>query len=67
MRYILVTSIALRDAYVWKVEKEGRKIVPIMTYDVSKAKTFRSAISACKLASAIYWTTLREYNVSVKI
>ena len=67
MRYILVTSIALRDAYVWKVIKEGNKLMPVMTYDISKAKTFRSEISACKLVSAIYWTTFREYHVSVKI
>ena len=64
MRYILVTSVMLRDAYVQRVEKIGNKCVPIMTYDISKAKTFRSELSACKLASAIYWTTFREYHVS---
>lgn len=66
MRYILVTSVMLRDAYVQRVEKIGNKCVPIMTYDISKAKTFRSELSACKLASAIYWTTFREYHVRLK-
>ena len=67
MRYILVTSVMLRDAYLQRVIKINGKIIPVITYNMAYAKTFHSSSSAIRLSNAIYWQTFRNFNVSVKI
>ena len=66
MAIILSTSIMLRNAYLQRAERKGNKLIPVVTYNLAYAKTFRSVESATKLLNALYWNTLRDFYVCVK-
>ena len=61
---VLTTPVMLRDAYIRWVENIAGRMIPVLTYDATQAKKFRSVTTALKLASAIHYHTLRTFYIT---